>query len=221
VARAHGARLLFDAAHLSGPIAGGVWPNPLAAGADLMTMSTYKSLGGPAGGLLVTNDAELAERVDRIAFPGLTANFDAGTTAALAVTLAEWLDDGPRRAELMTECAGVLADALADLDVPSFVAEGRATRSHAFAIDARSPSCWTGGGTAAARHLGSANLLCSAIGLPSGLDDGLRIGTNELVQLGASADDMAPLADLVARALRAERPADLTTAVAAFRARLD
>ena len=43
-----------------------------------MTMSTYKSLGGPAGGLIVTNDAGLAERLDAIAYPGLTANFDAG-----------------------------------------------------------------------------------------------------------------------------------------------
>ena len=51
-----GAALLFDAAHACGMFAGGVWPNPLDLGADLMTMSTYKSLGGPAGGLLLTSD---------------------------------------------------------------------------------------------------------------------------------------------------------------------
>jgi glycine hydroxymethyltransferase len=71
-----------------------VWPNPLDLGADLMTMSTYKSLGGPAGGLLLTNRADLAERVDKIAYPGLTANFDAGKTASLAITLLDWLDGG-------------------------------------------------------------------------------------------------------------------------------
>jgi glycine hydroxymethyltransferase len=49
-----------------------------------MTMSTYKSLGGPAGGLIVTNEAEIAQRLDAIAFPGLTANFDAAKSAALA-----------------------------------------------------------------------------------------------------------------------------------------
>jgi hypothetical protein len=48
-----GALLLFDAAHVCGVIAGGAWPNPLAEGAHLMTMSTYKSLGGPASGLIV------------------------------------------------------------------------------------------------------------------------------------------------------------------------
>ena len=53
-----------------------------------MTMSTYKSLGGPPGGLVVTNDADLAERLDAIAYPGLTANFDAGKTAALAIDAA-------------------------------------------------------------------------------------------------------------------------------------
>jgi glycine hydroxymethyltransferase len=71
-----GAKVLFDAAHQCGMIAGGVFADPLAEGADLMTMSTYKSLGGPAGGLILTNDAELARRIDKIAFPGLTANFD-------------------------------------------------------------------------------------------------------------------------------------------------
>src|SRR6185295_5989429 len=71
-----GAKVLFDAAHLCGMIAGRVWSNPLSEGAHLMTMSTYKSLGGPAGGLIVTNDASLAQRLDQIAYPGMTANFD-------------------------------------------------------------------------------------------------------------------------------------------------
>ena len=51
-----GAVLLFDAAHVCGLIAGGAWPNPLEQGAHVMTMSTYKSLGGPPGGLVVTNE---------------------------------------------------------------------------------------------------------------------------------------------------------------------
>ena len=48
-----------------------------------MTMSTYKSLGGPPAGLIVTNDAGIAETLDHIAFPGMTANFDAAKSAAL------------------------------------------------------------------------------------------------------------------------------------------
>ena len=56
--------MLFDAAHMSGMIAGHAWQQPLEEGAHLMTMSTYKSLGGPPSGLIVTNDAALAERLD-------------------------------------------------------------------------------------------------------------------------------------------------------------
>ena len=76
-----GATLLFDGAHLAGLIAGHAWPNPLAEGAHLLTMSTYKSLGGPPWGLVLTNDADIAARLDAIAFPGLTANFDAAEAA--------------------------------------------------------------------------------------------------------------------------------------------
>ena len=103
------AAVLFDAAHACGMIAGGVWPNPLTEGADLMTMSTYKSLGGPAGGIVLTNRADLASRVDAIAYPGLTANFDVGVTAALAITLLDWLAVGPAYATAMVDNAVALA----------------------------------------------------------------------------------------------------------------
>ncbi|MEM7338485.1 MAG: aminotransferase class I/II-fold pyridoxal phosphate-dependent enzyme [Actinomycetota bacterium] len=213
VADRHGAHLLFDAAHLSGPIAGGAWPDPLAEGAHLMTMSTYKSLGGPTAGLVVTNDAELAERLDRIAFPGLTANFDAGKTAALAITLADWLDGGTAEAAAMVACARALAAELSDRGVAVQTAGGLPTLSHAFAVDATT----LGGGAAVARHLRKANLLASAIGLPHGADAGVRVGTNELVRLGAGADQMAPLADLIARALTTSAPHEVAPAVTAFR----
>jgi glycine hydroxymethyltransferase len=61
------AKVMFDAAHLCGMVAGRAWANPLLEGAHLMTMSTYKSLGGPASGLIVTNDAGLAQRLDAMA----------------------------------------------------------------------------------------------------------------------------------------------------------
>jgi hypothetical protein len=79
IADAAGARVLFDAAHQCGLIAG----NPLDHGAHVMTMSTYKSLGGPVGGLVLTNESDLAQRLDVIAFPGMTANFVATKSAAL------------------------------------------------------------------------------------------------------------------------------------------
>jgi glycine hydroxymethyltransferase len=211
-----GAVLLFDAAHLSGPIAGGAWPNPLAEGAHLMTMSTYKSLAGPPSGLVLTNDPAIAERLEAIAFPGLTANFDAGRTAALAITLADWVAFGPAHARAMVDAAAALGDALAEQAVRVVRTPTGFTASHALAIEVPAE-----GGTATARRLRRANLLTSAIGLPSGLDDGLRLGVNELIRWGAGVSDMADVADLVARALDADRPEDLADEVTALRARFD
>jgi glycine hydroxymethyltransferase len=181
--------------------AGRIWPNPLDLGADMMTMSTYKSLGGPAGGLLVTNRADLAERIDTIAYPGLTANFDAGKSASLAITLLDWLDGGHDYAVAMTTTAAALADALAALDMPVFATEQGYTTSHQFAVDA---SQW-GGGHQAALRLRDANILACAIGLPGGDEwSGLRLGTPEIVRWGMTATDMPELADLIVEGLRGD-----------------
>jgi cation diffusion facilitator family transporter len=85
-----------------------------------MTMSTYKSLGGPAGGLIVTNDAALAERLDAIAFPGMTANFDAAKSAALAVTMLDWRDFGAAYAAEMIAMARALAEAMIAEGLPVY-----------------------------------------------------------------------------------------------------
>ena len=122
-----GAKVLFDAAHQCGIIAGGAWPNPLDEGAHLMTMSTYKSLAGPAGGLIVTSDAELAERLDHIAFPGMTANFDAAKSAALALTMLDWLDCGAAYAEMMVSVAATMARELEGHGIAVFARAGTHT----------------------------------------------------------------------------------------------
>jgi glycine hydroxymethyltransferase len=213
-----GARLLFDAAHLCGMIAGGTWPNPLAEGAHLMTMSTYKSLGGPAGGLVVTNDAGLAERLDRIAFPGLTANFDAAKSAALALTLLDWREHGQAYAAEMAASARALAEALAAEDVPVFRCANGFTTSHQFAVEAER----YGGGQAASKHLRRANILACGIGLPvapvEGDVNGLRLGTPEIVRRGMTSADMPELARLIARALGPD-PEAVAAEVTAFRQR--
>src|SRR5262249_27305947 len=160
---------------------------PLDQGADVMTMSTYKSLGGPAGGLVLTNRADLAERIDAIAYPGLTANFDAGKTAALAITLLDWLEFGPPYAPTMVATCRSLATALADRGLPVFGTVNGFTSSHQFAVDA---SQW-GGGQEASLQLRQANVLACGIGLPGrGEWAGLRLGTPEIVRWGMTADDM-------------------------------
>lgn len=209
-----GAHLLFDAAHACGMIAGGAWPNPLSEGAHIMSMSTYKSLGGPPGGLLFTDDAGLAERLDSIAFPGMTANFDVAKTAALGVTLTDWIECGTGYATAMIETAAALARSLDSLGVPIFTTTAGPTTSHQFAVDARR----FGGGTALARRLRIANLLTSAIGLPSGADDGLRLGTPEMARWGMTVDEMPELAELIAIAMF-EDPSTVAGRSAAMRRR--
>ncbi len=216
-----GAKVLFDAAHQCGIIAGKAWANPLSEGAHLMTMSTYKSLGGPAGGLIVTNDAAVAERLDHIAFPGMTANFDAGRVAALALTLLDWRDFGRDYAAKMISVAQALAGALTAEGLPVFAGARGATQSHQFAVAAAG----FGGGQAASKTLRKAGFLACGIGLPlpevAGDMNGLRIGTPELVRRGVTEAHAAELARLIAAGLRANDPTALAGEVAAFRRQFD
>lgn len=214
-----GAFVLFDAAHQCGIIAGGVWANPLDEGAHLMTMSTYKSLGGPAGGLIVTREAGIAERLDRIAFPGMTANFDAAKSAALAITLLDWREHGRAYAQAMVDVSRALAGELAALGLPVFAAERGMTTSHQFAVEAAA----FGGGQAASKTLRKAGFLACGIGLPiaavEGDLNGLRIGTPELVRRGVTVADAPALAALIAEGLRGNDPGAVAARVREMRGR--
>jgi glycine hydroxymethyltransferase len=222
IADAVGAKVLYDAAHMSGMIAGKAWQQPLADGAHLMTMSTYKSLGGPPSGLVLTNDAGLAERLDAIAYPGLTANFDAGKAAALAVTLLDWKVHGRAYAAAMAATAKALAAALDREGLPVYGRDIGFTTSHQLAVEA---GRWSGG-QAAAKRLRQANLLACGIGLPiaqlAGDTNGLRLGVNEIVRWGMGPEQMPELARLIARGLAGnETPEAVAPDVTSFRRRFD
>ena len=195
------AKVMFDAAHQCGIIAGKAWKNPLKEGAHFMTMSTYKSLGGPAGGLIVTNESDIAERLDAIAFPGMTANFDASKSAALAITMLDWRDFGEAYAREMIEMASSLADELSNLGVPIFSGKNGFTNSHQFAVEAQAFN----GGQAASKLLRQHGFLACGIGLPidsvDGDMNGLRIGTPELVRWGMVASDSKKLSSLIKKSI--------------------
>ncbi len=210
--------LLYDAAHMSGMIAGKAWQQPLEEGAHLMTMSTYKSLGGPPSGLILTNEQELAERLDRIAFPGMTANFDAAKSASLAMALLDWKVHGEAYARTMVETAKALAMALVDEGMAVHAVGRGCTQSHQLALEAAP----LGGGQKAAKLLRRANILTCGIGLPiaavEGDLNGLRMGTPEIVRWGMGPDDMPELAKLIVRALKAQdAPETLAPEVTAFK----
>ena len=218
IADAVEARVVFDAAHLAGLIAGGAFPQPLEHGADVLTMSTYKTFGGPPGGLILANDPEIAERLDRIAYPGLTANFDMGRVAALAIAEADLLAYGTAYAQRCVENAQALAAAL-HAEGFSVAAAGRGyTRSHHVAVDVRS----MGGGTRVSRRLEAVNILTTGIPLPGepipGDYAGLRLGTQEVTRLGMGPAEMAQVARLMARyLLRGEPAAAVRQEVSALR----
>lgn len=214
-----GALVMFDAAHMSGMIAGRAWQQPLEEGAHVMTMSTYKSLGGPPAGLILTNDAAIAERLDAIAYPGLTANFDAAKSAALAMTLLDWKVHGRAYARAMAETAKALAEALVKEGVPVHARDRGMTTSHQLAVEAAA----FGGGQTASKLLRQANVLVCGIGLPMAEVDGdlngLRFGVPEIVRWGMGPEHMPQVARFAADVLLKRRSAQsVAPDVAAFRA---
>lgn len=197
-----GAYVMYDAAHMSGLIAGGEFQQPLVEGAHLMTSSTYKSFGGPPSGMILTDDAELAQRLDAIAYPGLTANFDLSRTAALSISVLDLIEHGKDYARTCIANAQALAASLVDHGLPVHHVEGKGhTASQHVAIHAHA----YGGGTTASRHLEQANILTSGIGLPvdpvEGDFNAIRIGTQEITRWGLTPDDMPAVAALIGRGL--------------------
>ncbi len=217
-----GAWVMYDAAHMGGLIAGGAFQQPLAEGAHLMTGSTYKSFGGPPSGMVLTTEALLAERLDRIAYPGLTANFDAAKTAALALATMDLIEHGRAYARQMIANAQTLAEALAAQGVAVFGPAARHgfTVSQHVALDARPYS----GGNRASAHIEGSNILFTSIGLPlpaiEGDANGIRIGTQEVTRWGMREDAMREVAQLAARVLvRGEPPGEVRPEVVALRSR--
>ena len=99
-----------------------------------MTMSTYKSLGGSEGSLIVSNDKEIAKRLNSFAFQGMTANFDVAKSAALAITMLDRRDFSAAFAAEMFKLSNVLVKTLDNAGIPVFSEADDFTKSHQFAL---------------------------------------------------------------------------------------
>ncbi len=109
-----GAILLVDMAHFAGLVAGGVYPSPVPF-ADVVTSTTHKTLRGPRGGFVLTNDAEIAKKINSAVFPGMQGGPLMHVIAAKAVAFGEALEPSFQTyARAVVENCQALAQALAD-----------------------------------------------------------------------------------------------------------
>ena len=219
-----GAWLMYDAAHVAGLIAGGVWQHPLREGAHVMTASTYESFGGPPGGIIITDDADIARGVDRAIFPGMTANFHTNRLPALAVAAAEMLAFGQDYARVCVENAQSLAAGLEEAGLTVAGERQGYTVGHMLALDVSEQ----GGGKAAASALESAHIICNMNLLPWDPlralrnPSGVRLAVHEVTRWGMGRQEMAHIAQLFGQVLLEGRPAaEVRTEGMALQAQFD
>jgi len=176
IADSIGAYLMVDMAHIAGLVAGGVHPSPVPH-AHVTTTTTHKSLRGPRGGMILSNDEEIAKKINSAVFPGLQGGPLMHVIAAKAVALKEALQP-----EFKSYARQVVANAKAlsatliehGLDVVS-----GGTDNHLMLVDLR-PKNATGKRAEAA--LGRANITCNKNGIPFDpekpfVTSGVRLGT--------------------------------------------
>lgn len=175
-----GARMLVDMAHFAGLVAAGVHPSPIGV-ADVVTCTTTKTLRGPRGGVIMTNDEALARRIDSAVFPGMQGSVHLSTVAAKAVCLGEALTPSFRDyGKQVVANARALAAALISNGV-DVVTGG--TDTHVLLLDLRSRGL---AGFEAEDALAAVNITCNKNPIPfdppapskwSGLRLGVSAGT--------------------------------------------
>jgi glycine hydroxymethyltransferase len=171
-----GAYLMVDMAHFSGLVAGGAHPSPVPH-AHVVTTTTHKSLRGPRGGLILTNDEDIAKKINSAVFPGLQGGPLMHVVAAKAVALAEAL-----RPEFKAYAHAVVANARAlaeTLKSNGFDIVSGGTDNHLMLVDLR-PKKLTG--KASEQALGRAHITCNKNGVPFDpekpfVTSGIRLGT--------------------------------------------
>lgn len=201
----------YDASHTLGLIAGGAWQNPLAEGADSLGGSTHKTYPGPHKGVLATNDAGLAARLDEHASHFVSHHHPADVVA-LAVAAAEMDTHGPQYAHATVANARRLGAALAGHGFTVCGEKAGFTDCHQLWIDI-APLM---DAEEASRRLFEAGIVVNAIPLPHiTAPGGLRLGVQELTWAGMREDGIDELAEIFTAVLRDGRD----PAAVAFRTR--
>ncbi|MCT8167012.1 MULTISPECIES: glycine hydroxymethyltransferase [unclassified Pseudomonas] len=197
-AQAVGALTIFDASHVSGLIAGKVFPNPFEAGVDIITTSTYKTLPGLPQGLVLGREPEHGAKLRSLLDRAFLANYDAGRLPCLVQLLDEVKLGGVDYARRIIRNTVALAEALRDQGLPVMVGATAQQATHQLLIalgHAADPR-------AVMQQLERSGIVVGTCADPSRPGEhALRLGTQVLTRLGLEPRDMADIAALLRRVL--------------------
>ncbi|SDI03291.1 serine hydroxymethyltransferase [Alteribacillus bidgolensis] len=196
-----GAILMVDMAHIAGLIAGGVHPSPLPY-ADVVTSTTHKTLRGPRGGFILSNDEEMIKKVNKAVFPGIQGGPLMHVIAAKAVSFLEALaPDFTIYAKQVMSNAYTLGEALKQHGA-SLVSNG--TDNHLVLLNVES---WGLTGKEAEQYLEQAGITVNKNTIPFDsqspfVTSGIRMGTAALTTRGMKNDEMKDIAKVIASILK-------------------
>ena len=194
---------MFDAAHPAGLIAGGAHPSPVGV-ADVVTLTTHKTLRGPCGGAILCGE-DLAKKIDSAVFPGLQGGPLEHVIVAKAVAFAEAAQPEFRRyAAQVVANAAALAEALAG---HGFRLVSGGTDNHMLLVDLQ-PFDQELTGKEAQEVLDRAGITCNRNTIPDDprsafVTSGLRLGSAAETTAGMGTGEMRLVADLIVRTLKA------------------
>ncbi len=197
-----GAYLFVDMAHIAGLVAGGVHQNPCPY-AHVVSSTTHKTLRGPRGGIILTNDAEIATKVDRAIFPGIQGGPLMHIIAAKAVAFKEALLPSFKvYAKNIVDNAHALAEELAKRGY-RIVSGG--SDNHMLLVDLKSSIGMNGAD--AEKLLHEVGITCNKNSIPNDKErpmvtSGIRLGTPAMTTRGFTSDDFRVVARLIDSALR-------------------
>ena len=200
IAKAVGAYLMVDIAHIAGLVAAGLHPSPIPY-ADVVTSTTHKTLRGPRGGLILCKDAEFGKLFNKAIFPGIQGGPLMHVIAAKAVAFKEALSPAFKEyAQQVIKNAAVLADTLT---ADGFRIVSGGTDNHLMLVDLRSKDLT---GKEAEHILDEAGITANKNTIPYEplspfVTSGIRLGSAALTTRGFKEEDMKEVADIIALAL--------------------
>ncbi|MCS7125824.1 MAG: serine hydroxymethyltransferase [Aigarchaeota archaeon] len=221
LAAEYDAKVVYDAAHVAGLIAGKVFQDPLREGADAVTLSTHKTLAGPQHGMILSWN-KYSEDFKRVIFPGLHSNHHLHAVAGVAIALAEALAFYEEYARQIVKNAKALAESLHEKGIEVLYEHRGYTESHTLVADVSRFM----DGMKAEKKLEEANIILNRNLIPKDYrlktdyrtPSGIRMGTQEVTRLGMREEEMKEIAEFIKLVLVDGRePREVAARVREFR----